>query len=145
MFEDDGSDFPRKKTVPLDSMSLPPGEVDVSLYSQTELLILRNKIDARLPPMQMASMNLEEEVVLQFMTVKALQADTLAGNNESNQKAAVVNACASALKALVNMQVEIHTAERFKKIENLMVRYIKRLPKDTAEQFLKDYSNLVDG
>ena len=145
MFEDHGGEFPRNKTVPIESVSLPPGEIDISLYDTSELLMLRNMIDARLPPMQMRSLNLEEEVVLQFMTVKSLQAATLAGNEEANKKASVANACASALQSLVKMQVELHDAERFKKIENLMIKYIKTLPAETAQKFLDDYTNLVHG
>ena len=107
-----------------------------------ELLPLRNKIDTMLPPTKMSDMDLEHEIVLQFMTVRALQADTLASNDEANKKASVVNACASALQVLAKMQVELHTAERLKRIEMLVVKYMKTLPKATVDKFLADYSSL---
>lgn len=142
MFGEHESDF-RRPTERVEGVKIHPGEIDVSLYSLTELLTLRNKIDALLPPMQMSEMDLETEVVRQFMTVKALQGDTLAGHDEANKKASVVNACAAALQTLAKMQVELHNAERFKKIENLLIRHLKALPKEVADKFLADYSNLV--
>jgi hypothetical protein len=143
MFEGEGGEFPRKPVAPLDGAHIPVSSVDVSLYNTMELLTLRNKIDARLPPMSMAELNLEEEVVRQFMTVKALQATTLEGNEEGNKKAAVVNACAAALQQLAKLQIEIHTAERFKKIENLLIKHLKLLPKEAAEAFLSAYAELI--
>jgi hypothetical protein len=137
------SDNFRDEVANLDRAKVDPGQVDISLYSMTELLILRNRIDTLLPPMSMAEINLEEELVRQFMTVRALQADTLAGNDEANKKASVVNACASALKALAELQTNVHTAERFKRIENLLIKHIKLLPKEAADAFIEQYSQLV--
>jgi hypothetical protein len=123
----------------------PLQDLDISLYSQTELFSLRQRIDALLPEMDINKIDLEEEVVRQFMTVKNLQSTVLQGAEEANKKAAVINACTAALAALAKMQVELHTAERFKKIENLMIRYIKLMPKELAEQFLEKYTNLELG
>jgi hypothetical protein len=143
MFSDgELGDESTRRIAPLEGSALPPNEVDISLYNMTELLALRNRIDSMLPPMQMSKLNLEEEVVRQFMTVKALQGAVLSSNEESNKKASVVNACASALQTLAKMQVELHDAERFKKIEAMMVKYIKLLPMDIATKFLNDYANL---
>jgi hypothetical protein len=132
-----------KPTTPIAAVKVPTSELDVSLYSLTELLTLRNKIDALLPPMSMKDMDLEQEVVRQFMTVKALQGDVLGGNDEANKKASVVNACAAALQTLAKMQVELHNAERFKRIENLMIKHLKLLPKESVDKFLDDYARLV--
>lgn len=143
MFSDgELGDTSKSNFVPLEGSALPPNEVDISLYSDTELLALRSRIDSRLPPMQMSALNLEEEVVRQFMTVKALQGEVLSSHEESNKKASVVNACAAALQALAKMQIELHDAERFKKIESLMVKHIRLLPIEVAESFLKAYSEL---
>lgn len=141
MFGEDEVEW--RQPTPLAGAHIPAENVDVSLYSMTELLVLRNKIDGLLPPMKMAEMNLEEEVVRQFMTVKALQGDVLGGNDEANKKAAVVNACAAALQNLAKMQVELQTAERFKKIEGLLIKHLKALPKEAADKFLADYGNLI--
>lgn len=141
MFSDD---VPFSSEVkPLEGACLPAYEVDISLYDQGELLALRDRIDGLLPPMTMASMNLEEAIVRQFMTVKELQNKVLSGNDEPNKKASVVNACASALQTLAKLQIELHTAERFKAIENLMIKHVKALPLEQAQKFMDDYANLV--
>lgn len=141
MFSDDEAFS--SEVAPLTGASLPAGEVDISLYDMGELLMLRDRIDGMLPPMTMASMNLEEEIVRQFMTVKALQGKVLSGNDEPNKKASVVNACASALQTLAKLQIELHTAERFKTIENLMIKHLRTLPLETAQKFMQEYANLV--
>lgn len=131
---------------PLDavgSVGIDLNEIPLGSMSMTELLTMRSKIDGLLPPMRMEEMDLEEEVVRQYMTVKSLQGDTLAGNDEPNKKASVVNACAAALQQLAKLQTDVYTAERFKRIENLLIKHIKLLPKETADAFIKDYSQLV--
>lgn len=116
---------------------------DVSLLSQSELLTLRARIDERLPPMHLSEMNLENELVLQYHTVKALQTDTMEDPVvEPNKKATVSNACASALGAIIKMQTDLHNAERFKAVEGLMIRALKTLPKDVMDKFLDDYEKL---
>lgn len=119
--------------------------VDLSLYSESELLALMGRIEALLPPMTMKSLNLEEELARQYQTVKALQSETLSGKEDSTKKASILSACNSALQAIIRMQNDLHNSERFKVLETLLVRYIKKLPKETVEAFLEDYANLVEG
>lgn len=120
-------------------------KLDLSLYNTSELLALMGRIEALLPPMSMKSLNLEEELARQYQTVKALQADTLSGKEDSTKKAAILNACNTALQAIIRMQNDLHNSERFKALEALMIRYMKRLPEQTVRQFLEDYENLVEG
>lgn len=114
-------------------------------YSLSDLYRMRAEIDAMLPPQTLASMNLEEELVRQFSTVKALQTSILDDDEvPANQRAQVAGQVASTLGQLVKMQSELHTAERFKAIESLMIKYMKRLPLDVAEAFINDYEALAD-
>lgn len=141
MFNGEGGDFPRPKA--LESVQMSAADIDISLYNTTELYALRARIDARLPPTDINELDLEEEVVRQFMQVRDLQAQVLNGNEEANKKAAVINACTNALQALAKLQVELHTAERFKKIENLLIKHLKLLPVEVAESFMDQYQNLI--
>lgn len=116
---------------------------DVSRLTQSEIINLMNRCREALPPTQLAHMNLEEELVMQYRTVQALQQDTLEDNFiEPNKKASVVNACATALAHLVKLQTELHTAERFKAIEGLMIKAIKKLPQDVMNEFLDEYERM---
>ena len=108
-----------------------------------ELLRLRAQIDARLPATRLSEMNLEEELVRQFLKVQALQDSVLEDDAvPANQRSQVAGQVASTLQQLVKMQSEFHTAERFKAIENLMIKYFKRLPLDVVEKFLEEYEAL---
>lgn len=142
MFGDNGNEFPRAV-----EQDRGPGfsvnDLMLEQMTQLELYTLRGRIDAILPAARMSEVNLEDEVVRQFQTVRALQTTVLAGNDEPNKKASVVQACATALQMLSKMQAEVHTAERFKRIENLLIKHLKLLPVETAEAFIADYSRLT--
>lgn len=107
------------------------------------LLKLRSEIDSLLPARALGDIDLEHELVVQFLAVKALQSDVLQdGDVAANQKAQVANAVAGTLQQLVKMQSEHYNAERFKKIEALLVKSLKLMPLDAAEVFLREYEAL---
>jgi hypothetical protein len=104
------------------------------------LLSLRAEIDAALPPMKLSSINLEQELMIQYQTAKALQTQTLAQPmTEANKKAQVVNTTASTLQALIKMQADFHTAERFKKIEVLLIECLRAMPEEMTTKFFERY------
>lgn len=129
---------------PLDLGDVKQSDVDISLYNVAELLLLRSRIDARLPSLAMKDMDLQKELVIQFHTIKQLQIDTLEDESaDPGKKASVANSCMTMLKEMTKTQIELNTAERFKAIEGLMIRAMKTLPKATVEKFLEDYRNMV--
>jgi hypothetical protein len=109
--------------------------VDLTNYSVEDLLELRARVDAQLPPI-----NIEKEIVLQLLTAQKLQRDTLTDENTpANQKAQVLNSAASALQALAKLQGEVHDSERLKIIEGILVGCVKTLPHHTQEEFFYEY------
>lgn len=118
-----------------------PGVVPMDQMEVRDLLELRARIDARLPATSLNQMNLEEELVIQYQTAKALQTSVLNGGEEANKKAQTVNTCAAALQALVKMQAEYHTAERLKIIESRLIRALDRVPREYLEDFFAWYEN----
>ena len=108
--------------------------------TEAELRQLRSEIESRLPADSLSAINLETELVRQYRKVMDLQ-DSVMNDDETpaNQKAQVAGQVASTLQHLIKMQSEFHTAERFKALENLMIKHMKKLPKDVAEAFLDDY------
>lgn len=112
--------------------------------SVSELLSLRTEIDKLLPATSLSEMNLERELVLQFLKAREMQERVLEDiDTPANQKAQVMNQVASTLQQLIKMQAEYHTSERFKAIENVMIKYMKRLPLDVAEAFIDEYEQLT--
>jgi hypothetical protein len=120
-------------------------DYNLDLMDDGELLDLLGEIESRLPATSLKAMDLERELVLQFLKVKELQDRVLANDAVApNQQAQVANSVAGTLQNLVAMQAKFHTSERFKAIENLMIHYMKKLPLDVAEAFLAEYEALSD-
>lgn len=110
-----------------------------------QLLALKDEIVARLPARNLKSMNLEEELVEQFIKVKSLQSRVLEMEDiPPNQMAQCAGQVASTLQALVKMQSEWYNAERFKKLEGLMIKHMRTLPLETAEKFINEYERLAE-
>lgn len=118
---------------------------DIQDWNVEELLNLRAEIDRLLPSTKLKEMDLEKELVLQYHKVVALQTRVLGDDRTpANQLAQVSNAVAGTLQQLVTMQAKFHTSERFKKMESLMIHYMKKLPLDVAEAFLDEYEELEE-
>lgn len=111
--------------------------------SLDDLRRLKSEIEAILPAESLGNINLEHELVEQYTKVKRLQDEVLEDEKiPLNQRAQMAGQVASTLQHLVKMQSEFHTSERFKAIENLMVKFMKKLPKDVAEAFLDEYEGI---
>jgi len=109
------------------------------------LLRYHDEIKAVLPPASLAEMNMEEELIRQFQAVRALQNSIIDDDTiPPNQKAQVANSVASSLSKLADLQLGVFSSERFKRIETLLIRHLKKLPEDTAMAFIEDYEQLLE-
>lgn len=114
---------------------------EIAKFNVHELLMLRSEIDLLLPAMNLANMNLEEEIVRQYRSAQALQTVTLQSSDEANKKAQVLNSCSAALQACVKMQSDLYTAERFKKIESRLIKALEVIPDEHVKEFLDWYGS----
>lgn len=115
-----------------------------SIHTVAELIQFRDEINAHLPPTELSELNLEQEVLLQFHVMRELQSDVLAEKDlPANQRAAVANSVASILRTLADRQSELYTSERFKDIENLLIRTLTLFPEDVASKFLTEYERII--
>lgn len=113
-------------------------------HSVADLVAWRDQITAVLPPLSLAEMNMEEEVLLQYHSLRALQNDVLGDEAiPLNQRAQIANSVTGALTKLVDMQSSVYTQERFKAIEGLMIRHLNRLPAEAAEAFIAEYEKYL--
>lgn len=118
---------------------------DAMLKTMTiaELSGLRDKITSLLPAAALKDVDLERELVIQFAVVKELQNDVLVDRDvPANQKAQVASQVASTLQQMVKMQAEYYNAERFKAVESAVIRAMKRMPLELAQEFLRDYEQI---
>lgn len=120
--------------------------VNWSLLSIAELLGQRNQIDEHLPPTELSKWNLEAEMLLQYRAATQLQAQVLDDDDVApNQKAQVLNAVTASLSKLTEVQKELYSSERHKKIETILIRMLKKLPEDVAATFIDDYEKALNG
>ncbi len=146
MFSDEVNSFKPLQRAEYEEAPEPRKTVDISLFNIGELFSLRARIDAMLPAMELKSMNLEMELVIQHAVTKHLQQEVIDdGNIEKNKKSMVVNSCTKALETLTKLQNDVYTSERFKTVEGLLIRYMKTLPKETVDAFLAEYKGLTNG
>lgn len=123
-----------------------PASIDdmIKDMSLDELLELRAKITDLLPEMSLSAVNLEQELLLQYRTVKALQTRVHdSGEVPANQLAQVANTISSTLDRLTKMQGEMYSNERFKRIELAMIRMLKEWPEKMTKKFFKEYEEIL--
>lgn len=125
-------------------VDLRPTALPWHLYTVPELVQFMDEIRATLPPLALKDLNLEEQLLMQLAAMRAFQA-TVFNDKETavNQVAQVANSVASVLKQLSDAQVRIYSSERFKRIESLMIRTLKKLPEEQASAFLDEYDQLL--
>jgi hypothetical protein len=109
-----------------------------------DLLTLRGEIDRALPAVALRDLNLETELVLQFMHVKELQAQVMESDGvPANQLAQVASQVTSTLQALVKMQTDVGRDEQLKRIEDALLEAVSTLPDDEREEFFNRYEKIA--
>lgn len=117
---------------------------DWSIYTIAELVKFRDEINKQLPPLELGKFNLEEEVMLQFHVLRAMQGNVIDDQEVPvNQRAQVANTVAATLKTLGDQQIALYNSERFKEIENALIRELDKLPEDLAASFIDNYDLIL--
>lgn len=114
------------------------------LLTVPELVACMDEIRSHLPPLSLKDINLEEEMLLQYHSLRALQNDVLEDEKIAlNQRAQVANSVAAALGKLADLQTDVYTQERHKRIEGIMIKLLSKLPEDVAQTFLVEYEKAL--
>lgn len=129
---DSAEQVPQKSADPLDGLDI------------QGLLALRARIGTKIPPLSIAEMNLEEELVIQYYSAKALVA-AVAGDDlvPTNQKAQVQNSCAAILKTLADVKVAVFSAERVQAIQLALEKAFQGESEEVKKRFFERYARLV--
>lgn len=135
-----GADPDRAKRAPGKTLS----NQTWSKYTVADLVRIRDEITLALPALSLEKLNLEEEVLLQFHVMRSMQADVLEADDvPANQRAQVANAVGAILKTLADRQIQLYSSERFKDIENLLIRTLDKLPENAAVEFMGMYTKIL--
>lgn len=112
--------------------------------TETELRDLMEEILVLLPKDELASLNLEEELVSQYRKTKDLMDEVLADmDTPANQKAQVCNAVVSTLGQLVKLQEDLRKEQTLKVMEACLVEAIKTLPEQVKNEFFSEYERMA--
>jgi hypothetical protein len=110
----------------------------------TDLVKYHDEIRALLPPLTLKEIDLEGELLMQFHATRSVQNEVFQDDEVPvNQRAQIANTVGTTLNRLAELQTSIYTSERFKRIENLLVRTLKALPEDQALKFLESYEKIL--
>lgn len=110
---------------------------DLDAMTEAQLLQLRAQIDARIPGLSLAEVNMTKELLLQLRSAKLLQNSV---NEEksgvpANQKAQVQNSIGNIIDKLAKIQMELYDSEAMKRLKAATIRVIRTLPKPQQDQF----------
>lgn len=110
-----------------------------------DLIRYRDQIMRHLPPVNLAEMDMEQEMLLQFHALRAVQNDVLDDESVAvNQRAQISNSVSAVLTKLADKQQEIYTSERLKKIERLLITAVEGLPDEVTQKFLDSYYEMLE-
>jgi hypothetical protein len=132
------------KDYSLKAQAEPKKKFDIELFSDEELMELRNQIDARLH-LDMRKVNLTEELGLQYRHGKILL-ETISTDTDTkpNQKAQVFNSVVSMLDKIIDQRRFVYSAERLKRFEEAFLRAARILPTEAREAFFDMYKEHLD-
>lgn len=110
-----------------------------------ELLALRGEIDALLPSTNLKDFNAQEEVMLQYQRIKALQLEVSQDNNTpTNQKAQVANTLAKLLNDIVGMRNELYNTEQARLMEAALAKALRGQPEEFQAAFFAVYQKTAE-
>lgn len=116
-------------------------EVFLNGMNQVDLLSLRDKIDGKLTGITLADVDLVSEMLFQLKRAKELQNDTKKDTTvPSNQRAQIQNSLGTLLERLSKYQIELHSSERLKRIETVLIRTMKTQPPEIQTAFFEAYT-----
>jgi hypothetical protein len=122
----------------------PKSTYNWSLHTVDELVRFRDEITKHLPPLELKDLDMEEEVILQYHTLRSLQGNALDDTDfPLNQRVQLANSVNSCLAKMTEIQNELFSSERFKRIENVLIRQLSKLPEDVAAAFIAEYETAL--
>ncbi len=122
----------------LQTFDTPSDTPDVSLFNTAELLRARAQIQQHLGGFDLGTMNLAQELVLQYSMVQQLITETV--NDDTiplNQRAQAVNSGTQLLIQLGKLQTDVYNASRVQRIEGAVIATFERLGEDYKATFMQ--------
>lgn len=112
-------------------------KTDLNSMDQSELLALRDEIDAKITGTSLSEINLAKEALLQLQKAKQLQVDAELDKKSipMNQRAQVQNSIKGIISDLAGIQMKLYDSEYVKRLKAAVVKVVRTLPKEQQTQF----------
>lgn len=124
------------------------GSTEIRLKGMTELqlLLMRQEIDLLLPTKFLADLNMEEELMAQYMLAKHLQNNVHQDSEKGvtdKEKGQLLRMATTTLESLIKLQNSTYTSERIKHVEVALALAFDLVPLDVKQVFYDKYQALV--
>lgn len=142
---DDNSPFEMDEAAPCEG-SLDSGRQFIwQGMSVSELTRHMSDIRACLPPLDIAEINLEQQLVLQLHVISELQSRVISNEGiQLNQRVQAASALTKVLGDLADRQVAVYNSERMKKLESALIRAVRdHMDEEAATAFLASYAKIA--
>ena len=84
-------------------------------------------------------------VLATILTTEAVEDGVRVGFTDTpNQIATVITAVKNTLADIIKLQTDVYNAERFKLIEQAMIRAVKSMPEESRQRFMDDYEKILN-
>lgn len=115
----------------------------IEALSEADLIELRHQIDLRLQ-LDLDTLNLSEELALQFRQAKALLNEVQSDKDvAANQKAQIFNSVRAQLAEIVRQQESVWSMERLKIFESAFIKAARLLTEESRNAFFDLYGRFL--
>lgn len=120
--------------------------IELQKMNELELLNLRQEIDLLLPNKILSDLDMEEELMAQYMLAKLLQnnvhQDTNKGTTDK-EKGQLLRMATTTLESLIRLQNSVYTSERIKHVESALAAAFEEAPLGVKTKFFNQYEMLI--
>ena len=123
------------------------GVTNLNAMTELQLLNLRQEIDMKLPSKALADLDMEAELVAQYMLAKLLQNNVHQDSEKGvtdKEKGQLLRMATTTLESLIKLQNSTYTSERIKHIEVALAAAFAEVPIEVKQVFYTKYEALVN-
>ncbi len=125
-------------------MIIPVDSIDLSEYSISELIRLRDRVTEMIPTSDLEDIDLQKELVTAFYNGKEILENAKYDDGVPlSQKASAINSIVASLKALSDAQKALFNIERQRRLENCLAKALEQFP-ELHDEFFEYYEQELE-
>lgn len=127
---------------------------DVELHGKTPQKYMEHTPPKAVTITNLDQLDIRKELLENYAMAKTVLATILSVQEDEdgkvnftdtpNQIATVITAVKNTLADIIKLQTDVYNAERFKLIEQAMIRAVKSMPEESRQRFMDDYEKILN-